>query len=338
MSFQVAITRSVLDETGAPIFGRAPFAVLEEAGIAWEILPRDEREVSPETAAAYDAIGVMLGAVTRKTLAGSPRLRLVARFGVGYDTVDVAACTEAGVLLTIAPDGVRRPVATIVLTFVLALAQKLFVKDRLTREGRWGERLRHIGMGLSGRTLGAIGMGNIGAEVFRLAAPFGMRHIAADPKPNPELARSLGVALVDLDTVFREADFVCVLCPLDATTRGLVGRRELSLMKPTAYLVNTARGPIVDEAALYEALAARRIAGAGLDVFAEEPTPPDNPILRLDNVIVTPHSLCFTDECLDGLARSAFGAAAALARGEAPPYVVNPEALAHPRLRGLRRG
>jgi D-3-phosphoglycerate dehydrogenase len=136
--------------------------------------------------------------------------------------------------------------------------------------------------------------------------------------PQPERARELGVELCDLDTLLRRSDFVSVMCPLEPRTRGMIGARELGLMKPSAYLINTARGPIVQEAALYEALVARQIAGAGLDVFEVEPTPADNPLLQLDNVIVTPHGLCFTDECLTGLARSAFAAAAALARGQFP--------------------
>lgn len=193
----------------------------------------------------------MLGRVTRDTFSrGDHRLKVVARFGVGYDTIDVPACTANGVLLTIAPDGVRRPVAVNVITFVLALAQKLLVKDRLTRAGRWGEKLDHMGMGVTGRTLGAIGLGNIGAEVFRLAPAFGMRHIACDPYVAPETARALGVELVALDTLLATADFVCVMCPLNAETRGMIGARELALMKPTAYLINTARGPIVQERAL----------------------------------------------------------------------------------------
>jgi D-3-phosphoglycerate dehydrogenase len=193
-----------------------------------------------------------------------------------------------------------------------------------------------MGMGLTGRTLGAIGMGNIGAEVFRLAPAFGMRHIACDPYVDPSSARALGVELVDLDTLLRTADFVCVMCPLNDETRGMIGARELALMKPTAYLVNTARGPIVQERALYDALAGRRIAGAALDVFEVEPTPADNPILRLDNVVVTPHAFCFTDECLTGLARSAFAAVREVAEGRSPRHVVNRDALAHPRFAALQ--
>jgi len=232
---------------------------------------------------------------------------------------------------------VRRPVATNVITFVLCLAQKLFLKDRLTREGRWAEKTSHMGMGLTGRTLGLVGVGNIGAEVFRLAMPFEMKHIAYDPMVRPEQLRGLNVELVgSLDEVMRRSDFVSVNCPLSASTRGLIGAREIALMKPTAYIINTARGPIIQERALHEALAAGRIAGAGLDVFEVEPTPRDNPILALDNVIVTPHGLCFTDECFTGIARNTFEAVRALADGAAPKYVVNREALKHPALSHLR--
>ena len=247
---------------------------------------------------------------------------------MGYDSIDVPTCSRAGLLLTIAPDGVRRPVATSALTFVLMLAQKVWFKDKLTRSGRWLEKSDHIGTGLTHRVLGALGAGNIGAEMFRLAQPLQMRAIAHDPQADPALMRSLGVELVSLDELFKQADFLAIHCPLNAQTKGLVNARLLALMKPSAYLINTARGPIVDEAALYEALVQRRIAGAGLDVFEVEPTPADNPLLQLDNVIVTPHGICFTDECMQGLAQSAFKAALDMAAGRMPPYVVNPPAQA----------
>jgi D-3-phosphoglycerate dehydrogenase len=336
--FKVGITPDVFDAAGRTIFDPSALAVLDVPGIAWEYLERPEPVISAATAQRYDALCVMAGRVTQATLAAdSQRLKLIARFGVGYDAIDVEACTHHGVMITITPDGVRRPVATTVITFVLALAQKLLVKDRLTRAGRWAEKLDHIGMGLSGRTLGAIGLGNIGAEVFRLAAPFGMKHLACDPYASAATARELGVELCGLDDLLRRSDFVSVMCPLNEQTRGLIGARELGLMKPTAYLVNTARGPIVQEKALVAALEAGRIAGAGLDVFEVEPTPADNPLLALDNVIVTPHGLCFTDECLTGLARSAFSAAASLAAGRVPDHVVNRDVLTHRALQGLRR-
>lgn len=334
--FRVGIPPDVKDARGQTIFDPAMFDILKDPAIEWEYLANVEKQVSPATAARYDALCVMGARVAAETFGADSRLRVVARFGVGYDNVDVPACTRNGALLTITPDGVRRPVAVTVITFMLALAQKLLVKDRLVRDGRWAEKLNHIGMGLTGRVLGTIGLGNIGAEVFRLAAPFGMTHIACDPVASPALARELGVELCDLDTLLRRADYVSVNCPLSEATRGLVGARELALMKSTAYLINTARGPIVDERALYEALAAGRIAGAGLDVFEQEPTPKDNPLLALDTVIVTPHGLCFTDECLTGLARSAFTAVVSVARGNVPAHVVNRDALRDPRLAHLR--
>ena len=327
-AFRVGITRDNLKPSGKPIFDEAAFAILDQAGIEYEFLPQHEPELTAEAAAKYDALAVMLAKVTRRTVSGPNRkLKLIARFGVGYDTVDVPACTENGVILTITPDGVRRPVATSALTFILMLAQRVMIKDRITREGRWQERLNHFGTGLSGRVLGSIGVGNIGSELFRLAAPFSMKHLGYDPYITQESVAPLGVKLVDLDTLLRESDFICVNCPLNEETRKLIGARQFSLMKPTAFFVNTARGPIVDENALYDALANRRIAGAGIDVFEQEPVSPDNPLLKLDNLVVTPHHICLTDECINTVAASVFNACRDLAKGRVPKNVVNQEVL-----------
>jgi D-3-phosphoglycerate dehydrogenase len=326
--FRVGITRDNLKPDGRPIFDEACLKALDDPRIQWEFLPEAEAELTPHTAAKYDAVCVMLARITRATVSGADRrLKLIARFGVGYDMIDVPALTEKGVLLTITPDGVRRPVATAALAFVLMLALKVPTKDRLVREGRWSERVDHMGTGLSGRTLGSIGIGNIGSELFRLAGPFQMRHIACDPYVTQESVRPLGVTLVDMDTLFREADFLCVNCPLNEETRRLVGARQFGLMKPTAFFVNTARGPIVDEQALYQALASKRIAGAAIDVFEQEPTPPGNPLLQLDNVIFTPHHVCLTDECINTVAASVFGACRDLAHGRVPRNVVNQQVL-----------
>jgi len=327
--FRVGITADVRQSDGAPIFGTDVLQLLDHPDISWEYMAQPSIDLSPAQAASYDAICAMVTRVTPHSLSGSNRrLKLIARFGVGYDSIDVPACTQAGVMLTIAPDGVRRPVATSALTFVLMLAQKVLIKDRLTRAGRWAEKMDHIGTGLTGRTLGSIGLGNIGGELFRLAKPFDMVGIAHDPVADPALAAALGVRLVDMDTLFRESDFLTVNCPLNDQTRGLVSARLIALMKPSAYLINTARGPIVDELALGAALAQRKIAGAGLDVFDEEPVRVDNPLLQMDNVVVTPHGICFTDECMRRLAESAFRATLDVAAGRTPPYIVNPQVLA----------
>jgi len=320
--FRVGITHDVLTSQGQPIFGQEVFEWLNQPGLVWEYMEKTP-VIRPEHAARYDAICAMLVQFTPESIGSDkPRLKLIARFGVGYDTIDVPTCQKAGIFLTIAPDGVRRPVAVSAITFMLMLAHKVGIKDRLTRSGRWAEKSDHIGTGLTGRTLGSIGVGNIGAEMFRLAKPFDLKFIAHDPYADAAQMAALGVELVGLDELFRRSDFLTVNCPLNETTRGMVNASKLSLMKDTAYLINTARGPIVDEAALYRALVEKKIAGAGLDVFEVEPTPADNPLLQLGNVVVTPHGICFTDECMRGLAESAFKAVIDVMHGKKPTHVV----------------
>ena len=328
--FKIGISRDAITANGT-LFGEQAFKVLEDPAVQWEFLPEKVGELPPEYAATYDAICLMSAKVTRKTLATPQRkLKLIARFGVGYDSVDVAACTENGVLLTITPDGVRRPVAASVIGFILALAHRMFLKDRLTREGRWAEKGNYLGGGLMGRTLGVIGVGNIGKEIFRLIQPFGMNLLGCDPNVSPSAVASLGVKMVDQDTLLKQADYVSVNTLLDDKTRGLIGAREFGLMKPTAYFINTARGPVVVEAALIDALRSNRIAGAAIDVFEQEPVSPDNPLLKMEQVIVAPHAICHTDECMSLLGQSAFKAAVDLAHGRKPHLIVDTEALRHP--------
>lgn len=332
-AFKVGITSDLLDAKGEPVFGREPLAALQAPGIECTWLPKDLRELGPEHAAAFDALYVNAPKVPAAAVAGSGvRVKLVSRHGVGYDSVDVPAMSAAGVLVSNTPNAVARPVATMAMTFVLALAQRLFAKDRMTRGGRWNDRVNHMGMGLTGRTLGVVGAGRIGKELLRMARAFDLKLLAADPYAEPLELSYIGARTVALEELMAASDFVVVTCLLTEETRHLIEARQLARMKPTAYLVNVARGPVVDEKALYEALAARRIAGAGLDVFEEEPTPAANPILRLDNVIVTPHSLCWTDELFGNIARTAVGAILAVQAGRRPQFVVDPAALSHPRL------
>lgn len=270
---------------------------------------------------------------TRESVPPGDTLAAVARFGVGYDNVDVEACNENGISVVITPDGVRRPVAVSVITFILALSQKLLVKDRLCRGGPdgWAQRADHMGVGLVGKTLGQLGMGNIGAEVFRMAAPFGMTLIAHDPFGDAAVARELGVELVSEEDVLRRSDFLSVSIPLSETTRHFINAERLAMMKPTAYLINTARGPIVDQRALHTALTDGTIAGAGLDVFEVEPCPADEPLLKLDNVICAPHSLCWTDECFAGNGAADVAAALDIMAGKKPRGIVNRDIADNPR-------
>ena len=334
MSFRVGITRDTLRADGTSIFDPRALQIVDEAKLQWEFIPDNVKELTAAHGAQYDALCVLNPKVPAAVVsAPDSRVRIVARMGVGYDSVDVKACTENGVILTNTPDGVRRPVATSILALILALSHKLATKDSLTRTGRWSETTDHMGVGLTGRTVGSIGVGNIGSELFRLLAPLEMVHLAYDPYAKAEDAARLRVRLTDKETVFREADFVCVNTPLTPETRGFIGAREFALMKPTAYFINTARGPIVDEQALYAALAERRLAGAALDVFEVEPIGRDNPLLALDNVIVTPHSICWTDEFFRNNAESAFRSVVAVATGKTPTFVVNRDVLEHTAVR-----
>lgn len=336
--FRIGITRDFLRADGTLGFGDIGLSLLEQPLIEHEFLSSDDAEIPRLVADAYDALLVLAPQITSRTVAGCQRLGLVARFGVGYDTVDVEACTQNSVMLTITPDGVRRPVAASALTFLLALAHKLPTKDRLTREGRWHEKLDHMGSGLSGRTLGVIGLGNTGRELFRLAAPLDMRHVGFDPYVTTDQAAACGVQWLPLDSLLSEADFVVVCCALTPQTRHLLDARRLGLLKPKAYLINVARGPIIDQAALTTILRERRIAGAALDVFEQEPIDSRDPLLELNNVILAPHAICWTDELFLGNGRSACQAILDFASGRVPQHVVNREVLERPTMQAkLRR-
>ena len=332
--FRVGITRDILDSRGEPAFGREALAILDRApGLAWEYLPQRVSAIDADLAASYDAIYVNAVTVPAAAVArGDCRLRVIARHGVGYDSVDVPAMTRAGVVVTNTPSAMPRPVATIALTFILALAGKLFLKDRLTRTGRWHERMDHMGLGLTGRTLGVVGAGRIGKELLRMARTFDLRLVASDPFANAVELGYLGARLVPLDALLHEADFVVATCLLDGGTRHLFGDAQFARMRPNAYFINVARGPVVDEAALIRALAAGRIAGAALDVFEQEPVDAANPLLEMDNVIVTPHSLCWTDECFGNMASIGLASIADVCAGRLPQYIVDRGVLSHPRV------
>ena len=332
--FRVGITRDILDARGEPAFGRAALAILDRVDeLEWEYLPSIVAAVDADHAARYDAVYVNAARVPAAAVARADcRLRVVARHGVGYDSVDVPAMTRAGIVVTHTPSSMPRPVATTALTFILALAGKLFLKDRLTRSGRWHERMDNMGLGLTGRTLGVIGAGRIGKELLRMARTFDLKLLAADAHVDAIELGYLGARKVDLSTLLRESDFVVVCCLLDPATHHLIDARALAQMRREAYLINVARGPVVDEAALIAALRSGRIAGAALDVFEQEPVDPSNPLLAMDNVIVTPHSLCWTDECFHNMASTGLASIVDALAGRKPGFVVNPEVLSHPRV------
>ena len=327
---RVGITRDFLSPDGDLRYDIGLALLEENPGITYDFVSLSP-EAQPEEIKNYDVVMTTLSArFTARTFVGVENLAAIAKFGAGYNNIDTDACTENDVLVFTTPEGVIRPVAVAILTYILALSTRLFIKDDLVRTGRWQEKTNHMGMGLRGKVVGSIGLGNIAREFFRIAAPLDIVPLAHDPYISPEDAHTAGVRLIDLHTLLRESDFVCINCPLTPQTRHLIGQKELSLMKPTAYLVNTARGEVVDQAALTVALQERRIQGAALDVFDPEPLDPSDLLARLDNVILAPHGLAWTDELFRGNGEGCMRRILQIAQGQVPESVVNPEVLLRP--------
>jgi D-3-phosphoglycerate dehydrogenase len=324
--FRVALSADFKKPDGTltyPMFDLSPFD--EDPHIDVEYAEPVAGRMTASSLAGFDAL-ILLGAeFDADSIPEDGRLSIVARFGVGYDNVDVDACTTAGIGVVITPDGVRRPVAVAILTFILALAARIFDKDKLTREGPTGfaKRPDFMGTGLVGQTLGSVGIGNIGAEMFRMCVPLDMRFIAHDPWADLVVAKELAIELVSLEQVFAESDFLSLNTPLTDETHHLVNAARLASMKSSAYLINTSRGPVVDQPALVQALKNGVIAGAGLDVFDPEPPSPEDPILHLHNVITTPHALCWTDQCFAGIGASDVDQVLKVKNGDVPPHLVN---------------
>jgi len=296
----------------------------------------DQPPMAPITRAdaeQFDILIIKRNPVTRAAILEDPgkkrdiRLKLIVRNGAGHDHIDVDACTDAGIMVATTPQAVAFSVASSILALMLALAHRIPERDRLTRAGQWSRRWENPGMSLRGRTLGVVGLGNIGLELVRLAMPWQMRHLGYTPRPQPERYTNLNIEPGSLETVLAESDFLAICCPLTAKTRHLVNEATLRLMRPCTILINTARGEIVDERALAEALREGRIAGAGIDVFETEPPSARNPLFELDNVILGSHNLAYTDE----LNRSANMASAELVlsylAGRAPSTLINPEVM-----------
>lgn len=299
--------------------------------LAWEYFAQDTRIVAPETIAGYDAVVSLSVRYPAETLARAERLAVIARWGVGYDTIDIPAATEHGVLVCITPPAVRRPVAEGIMALLLAITKRIPAKDRIVRTGAWEQIPQTMGVALAGRTLGTVGVGNIGTDFLRLVGPFDLgRTLATDPFVSPEQAAALGVELVDLDTLLSESDFVCINCPLTKETFHLIGEAQLRRMKPTAFLVNTARGPIIEQGAITRALQENWIAGAALDVFEEEPLPLPNPLAELDNVILAPHAIAWTDQMARDNSAVACNNILTVLKGEVPEYTVNRAAAGRP--------
>jgi phosphoglycerate dehydrogenase-like enzyme len=333
--FRIAWTADFFGPDGAPRFRDLGTSVFEGQPHV-ECVPFAEHRpvLTPDQLAGAQGVIVLAPRVTADSLAGCDDLLAVGRFGVGYDSVDVAACTRADVLAMIAAGAVDRSMAEATVAWMLALTHRVRTKDALVRQGRWEERSRFMGCELRERTLGVVGLGGIGRALLELLRGFGMNEpLAYDPFLDESRARQAGARPVGLDELLARADFVSIHCPLTEQTRNLIGARELGLMRPAAYLINTARGGIVDEAALFQALKEGRLAGAALDCFVGEPLTGPHPLGELDNVLLAPHCIGWTDELFRDIGRTACQSMLDLSLGRRPHGVLNPEVFDRPGFR-----
>ncbi len=276
-----------------------------------------------------DALVTSASPVTRAVMSALEGLKVVARTGVGYDVIDVPAATELGVIVVNIPDIWVREVANHALALLLAWNRKIVVLDRQVHAGVWsagvpGERTGS----LHGETVGIVGLGNIGSAFARRVAALETKVIACDPYVDDAHFAALGVERVTLEALAERADYVSVHTLLNAETRHLIGEAFFRRMKPTAILINTSRGPVVDEAALAQALRDKRLAGAALDVWEQEPVAADNPLLKMDNVIATPHAAYFSSPAVAQVPRRCGEEVARVLTGQRPLNVVNPEVYA----------
>jgi phosphoglycerate dehydrogenase-like enzyme len=333
--FRVGLSADFLDDRGSLVFPDIGLSLLDGVpGLSYEFLEEYRAEYVPEQLFDFDVVISLKPRLTARSLKGVERLCAFGRCGVGYDNVDLIACTNRDVAAFITPSAVVRPVAESIVLLVLALSHKLVMKDRMLRRGQWTQSTRQLGIEPRDRVIGTIGLGNIAMEAIRLLRPFRpARILAFDPYAIKGRAEELGVEMTGLDDLLRSSDYLLVNCALTPETRGLVGERELSLMKPGTFIVNTARGPIIDQSALIRALKNGQVRGAALDVFETEPLESDSPLLTLENVILTSHSIAWTEELFRDMGQVDCEGALSVRRGEAPDHVVNKDVLTRPGFR-----
>ncbi|MDB6168279.1 MAG: Hydroxypyruvate reductase [Verrucomicrobia bacterium] len=314
-----AAGRTKYEDIGLSVFSAAPH-------VRFSALAEHRPEIGPGQLAGANGVIVLTPKVTARSVSQARDLVAVGRFGVGYDSVDIPACTAADVAVFITAGAVDRPVAEATVGWMIALAHHVRAKDQLVRTGNWEARSRYMGRELRDRTLGLVGFGGIARQVLQLLANWGMNPpLVFDPFVDAATVAKLGGRKVELDSLLGESDFVSIHCPLTEQTRGLIGAAQLARMRPSAWLLNTARGGIVDEAALYDALKAGRLAGAALDCFAQEPVTVPPRLAELENVLFAPHCIAWTNELFRDIGRAACQGMVDLSLGKKPRGVVNPE-------------
>jgi phosphoglycerate dehydrogenase-like enzyme len=322
MNWNVLITASPLaaavGATARTLLGGPEFSLLHPRKYG----PLPEAEILP-LLTGMDAVYSSVDRYTAAVLASpeASRLKVISRWGVGYDSIDVAAATREGIVIAYTPGLLNEAVADYAMALLFGIARRIHEGHVSMRAGQWAPTWGHD---IAGKTLGLVGCGRIGQAVAKRAAGFGMRLLAFDPVPNAE-ARNLGIEFVPLDVLLAESDFVSLHAALTTETRGLMGEAQFRRMKPTAYLVNTARGAVIDETALIRALKEGWIAGAALDAFITEPLPVDHPLLGAPNLLLTPHQASFGFDTGSRVSEAAAQAIVDCHAGRRPRWVVNPE-------------
>ena len=306
-------------------------AVLEAGGASVVVAPDGREATLVELARDADAIMTCFAQVTENVVRAAERCVVIGRFGVGVDNIAVSTATELGIAVTYVPDYCVDEVSDHVMALLHAWNRKIVLFDRSVKERGWGSQpLTMRMMRLRGKTVGIVGFGRIGQAVAAKARAFGLHILATDPVVPAESVEALGGRMVDLPTLLAESDFVTLHAPLSAATRNLIGPEELTMMKQDAFLINAARGPLIDETALYDALKTGTIAGAGLDVMVDNSPSQDHPLLSLDNIIITPHVAFFSQESTLELEQRAAAEVVSVMQGRMPDNLVNPAVLEHP--------
>lgn len=295
-----------------------------------EYAPPPKKVIVDKVATVDALVSLLSDKIDPEVFKAAPKLKIVSQLAVGFDNIDIAEATRRGIYVTNTPEVLTDTTADFAWALLMAIARRVAEADKYVRTGKWKVGWHPAmlsGRDIYGATIGIIGAGRIGYAVAKRAKGFDMRVLFYDVIPRPEMEKDFGAKKVDLDTLLRESDFVSVHVPLMKETHHLVNAQKLSLMKKTAYLINNSRGPVVDEKALYEALRKEQIAGAGLDVFEQEPTPVDNPLLKLDNVVVAPHISSASLETRAKMSEMVAENLVAFFEGKRPPNLVNSDVI-----------
>jgi len=321
---KVYVTRPMAEEALALLRSQAEVALWPDPD-----LPPPHEEIVRQVREADGLVCLLTDWIDAEVIAAGARLRVISTVAVGYDNIDVAAATARRIPVCNTPGVLTEATADLTWALLMAAARRVTEAERYLRAGRWRSWSPQLllGQDVYGATLGLIGLGRIGQAVARRARGFDMRVLYHSATRKPEVERELGVEWADLEALLRESDFVSLHVPLTEETRNLIGARELALMKPTAVLINTARGQVVDQEALVATLQGGRLAAAGLDVFQVEPLAADDPLLSLENVVLLPHLGSASVATRRRMAMMAAENLVAGLRGERPPYLVNPEVL-----------